>query len=50
MARYDHLPIYKTAMALAVYLQNQVRQFSRYDKYSIGSDLRELSRDIYRKD
>ncbi|MCB2181063.1 MAG: four helix bundle protein [Desulfobulbaceae bacterium] len=44
MARYEHLPIYKKAMELAVYLQNVVRNFSRYDKYSIGADLRDLSR------
>ncbi len=44
MARYEHLPIYKKAMELAVYLQNVVRNFSRYDKYTIGTDLRDLSR------
>jgi hypothetical protein len=46
MARYEHLPIYKKAMELAVYLQNTVRNFSRYNKYSIGADLREMSRRI----
>jgi len=46
MARYEHLPIYKQAMDLAVYLQGAVRNFSRYDKYSTGSELRELSRRI----
>ncbi len=48
MARYEHLPLYKKAMELAVYLQDVVRHFSRYDKYSTGADLRELSRDIIR--
>ena len=48
MARYEHLPIYKKAMELAVYLQNSVRNFSRYNKYSIGTDLRDLSRRILR--
>ena len=48
MARYDHLPIYKKAMDTAVYLQQVVRNFSRYDKYTIGTDLRDLSRDILR--
>ena len=33
-------------MELAVYLQNMVRNFSRYNKYSIGTDLRDLSRHI----
>lgn len=44
MARYEHLPIYKKAMELAVYLQEVVRNFSRYNKYSIGEELRALSR------
>ena len=46
MARYEHLPIYKKAMELSIYLQNMVRNFSRYNKYSIGTDLRDLSRHI----
>ena len=46
MARYEHLPIYKKAMELGIYLQNMVRNFSRYNKYSIGTDLRDLSRKI----
>jgi hypothetical protein len=46
MARYEHLPIYKKASELAVYLQGVIRNFSRYNKYSIGAELRELSRKI----
>ena len=46
MARYEHLPIYKKAMDLAVYVENAVRGFSRYHKYSIGADLRNLSRRV----
>jgi len=46
MARYEHLPIYKKAIDLAVYLQQVVRNFSRYNKYSIGTELRELSRKV----
>ncbi len=46
MARYEHLPIYKTAMEMAVYLQNRIKNFSRYNKYSIGTELRDLSRKI----
>jgi hypothetical protein len=48
MARYEHLPIYKRAMDLAIYLETVVRGFSRYHKYTIGSELRELSREIVR--
>ena len=33
-------------MELAVYLQQVVRNFSRYNKYSIGTELRDLSRRI----
>jgi hypothetical protein len=46
MARYEHLPLYKKAMELAVYLQTVVKNFSRYNKYSVGEDLRVLSRRI----
>ena len=46
MARYEHLPIYKAAMEMAVYLDGLVRQFSRYHKYTTGQDLRNLARDI----
>lgn len=46
MARYEHLPIYKTAMDLTVYLEQVVRHFSRYHKYTLGSDLRQQSREL----
>ncbi len=46
MARYEHLPIYKTAMDLTVYLEQVVRNFSRYHKYTLGSDLRQQSREL----
>ena len=39
MARYEHLPIYKEAMELGVYLDTVVRNFSRYHRYTIGQDL-----------
>ena len=46
MARYQHLPIYKKAMDLTIYLVKIVRSFSRYHKYTLGSELRERSREI----
>src|SRR5439155_16580108 len=46
MARYEHLPIYKKAMDLTVYLEKIVRNFSRYHKYTLGSELRAKSREI----
>jgi hypothetical protein len=48
MAQYEHLPIYKTAFDVAVYIENSVRHFSRYHKYSLGTDLRNLSRKVVR--
>ena len=39
MARYDHLPIYRAAFDLAVHLEQIVRHFDRYHKYTLGTDL-----------
>jgi len=41
MAKYDHLPIYKNALELTVYLEDTVKGFSRYHKYTIGTRLRD---------
>ena len=46
MARYEHLPIYKKAMDLTIYFEKIVRNFSRYHKYTLVSELREKSREI----
>jgi len=46
MARYEHLPIYKQAMDIAIHLEKVVAGFSRYHKYTLGSDLRQKSREI----
>lgn len=46
MARYDHLPIWKTTMDLAVLLERVVRGFPRYHKYALGADLRRQSQRI----
>jgi four helix bundle protein len=48
MAQYEHLPIYKKAFDMTVYIENSVRGFSRYHKYTLGSDLRNLSRSVLR--
>jgi hypothetical protein len=48
MAQYEHLPIYKKAYDLTLYFEKIVRNFSRYDKYTIGTDLRQLSREVLR--
>ncbi|MCR4322338.1 MAG: four helix bundle protein [Candidatus Brocadiaceae bacterium] len=46
MARYEHLPIYKKALDLTIYFEEIVRHFSCYQKYTLGSELREKSREI----
>ncbi len=46
MARYEHLPIYRAAFDLAVHVEKIVRNFSRYHKYSLGTELRERSRKL----
>ena len=40
MAQYEHLPIYRQAMQLVVHLEQVVKKFSRYNKYTLGSELR----------
>jgi len=46
MAKYEHLPIYKKSMDLAVHIHDCIKNFSRYNKYTIGTDLRNISREI----
>lgn len=48
MARYEHLPIFKKAMEFSVYLEETIKNFSRYHKYAIGAELRGHSRRILR--
>jgi hypothetical protein len=40
MARYDHLPLWRDALQLAVLIEEAVRGVPRYHKYAIGADLR----------
>ena len=46
MAYTEHLPIYKRAYDLCLWLEQVVRGFSRYHKYSLGSDLRDGARRV----
>ena len=46
MARYEHLPIFKSAIDLAVYIEQIVAGFPRYHKYTLGSELRTLAHKI----
>lgn len=45
MARYEHLPIYREAFKFLLYCETIVRNFSRYHKYTHGSDLRNVARE-----
>jgi hypothetical protein len=44
MARYERLPIYKAALDMTVHIEKLVAGFSRYHKYTLGTELREASR------
>jgi hypothetical protein len=46
MARYEHLPIYKQALDVAVHFEHVVAGFSRYHKYTLGTELRQQSRAV----
>ena len=46
MARYEHLPIYKKAFDLTVHFEKVVAGFSRYHKYTLGTELRNRNREI----
>jgi hypothetical protein len=39
MAQTEHVPIYTAAYDLCLYLEQIVRNFARYHKYSVGQDL-----------
>ena len=49
MARYEHLPIFREAYDLSVHIEKIVRNFGRYHKYTLGTDLRNKSRCILGK-
>lgn len=46
MAQYEHLPIYREAFKFLIYCETIVQHFSRYHKYTHGSDLRDTVRTI----
>ncbi len=43
---YDNLPIYKAALDFAVYMETIVKGFEKYEKYTIGEDLRNYSKEL----
>jgi hypothetical protein len=47
MARYEHLPIYKSALDMTVHFERLVAGFSRYHKYTtLGTELCEANRAV----
>jgi len=46
MAQSEHLPIYKRSYDLCLSLEQVVRGFSRYHKYTLGTELREGARRV----
>ena len=46
MALHENLPIYKKALDLAIYFEKIVKNFSRYHKYTVGTELRNVSREV----
>ena len=46
MAKYEHLPIYHEAFKFLIYCETIVKNFSRYHKYTHGSDLRDTARRV----
>lgn len=46
MARYEHLPLYRKAFGLLVYLETAVAGFSKAHRFGLGQDLRALARRI----
>ncbi len=46
MAHTEHLPIYKASYDLCLQLEQVVRGFARYHKYTLGTDLRDGARRV----
>lgn len=46
MARYEHLPIYEAALDVVIGIEKLVARFSRYHKYTLGTEQRNGSRRV----
>jgi hypothetical protein len=42
----NELPIFRSALALAVYIETIVKGFEKYHKYTIGEDMRSFSKEM----
>ena len=43
---YENLRVYKKSLELVTYLEDTVRSFDRYHKYTVGTDLRNTAREV----
>jgi hypothetical protein len=48
MSHTRHLPVWKAALDLAVHLEHAVRCFPRYQKYTLGAELRQTAQRLCR--
>jgi hypothetical protein len=46
LARYEHLPIYRSALDMTVHFERLVAGSSRYQKHTLGTEFREASRGV----
>lgn len=46
MAYYENLMIYKSSFDLCIYFEKIVKKFDKYHKYTIGAELKNISRKI----
>ncbi len=44
--KYEELQIFRSAMELAKYVETIVKHFDRYNRYSLGTDLRVRSQEM----
>lgn len=44
--KYEELPIYKAGLDFAVYMETIVKSFQKYEKYTVGEDLRNYSKEL----
>jgi len=42
----SHLPIFKSALDLCVYVEIMVKSFEKYHKYTIGHDMRAFAKEM----
>lgn len=46
MSYYEELPLYKQSLDFTIWVEKTVKNFPRYHKYTLGSELRNISREV----